>query len=90
MINENLAFMGINNRGRGRQRGQPRVRGGSSRPRGSRRRENEQKAETWYWMASTVHKVYKHGVEIIKACTFPPGLLSEEVRFIKILISLFY
>ena len=36
------------------------------------------KAETWYMMSSTVHKVYKHGAAIIKACNFPPGLLSEE------------
>ena len=36
------------------------------------------KAETWYMISSTVHKVYKHGAAIIKACNFPPGLLSEE------------
>ena len=57
-----------------RRRGRQTSRGGAQRP---PRREKE-KAETWYMMASTIHKVYKHGSAIIRACNFPPGLLSEE------------
>ena len=67
-IDELLDFMQINVRGRRASRG------GAQRP----HRRQKEKAETWYMMASTIHKVYKHGSAIIRACNFPPGLLSEE------------
>ena len=56
-------------------RGRGTKRAGAKRP---RKKKQPAKAETWYMMSSTVHKVYKHGAAIIKACNFPPGLLSEE------------
>ena len=32
----------------------------------------------WYCMPSTLHKVLKHGADIIRACPIPIGLTSEE------------
>jgi hypothetical protein len=46
---------------------------------------------TWYYIASSVHRLSEHLVELLEACPFPPGMLSEEgsesnnkiVRFIR-------
>ena len=46
---------------------------------------------TWYYIASSVHRLSEHLVELLEECPFPPGMLSEEgsesnnkiVRFIR-------
>ena len=46
---------------------------------------------TWFYIASSVHRLSEHLVELLEACPFPPGMLSEEgsesnnkiVRFIR-------
>ena len=46
---------------------------------------------TWFYIASSVHRLSEHLVELLEACPMPPGMLSEEgsesnnkiVRFIR-------
>ncbi|XP_065680547.1 uncharacterized protein LOC136094512 [Hydra vulgaris] len=32
----------------------------------------------WYWLSPTIHKVLKHGKQIIEACVLPIGMTNEE------------